>query len=105
MKKHYFLGLDENKKQCIVLSSLASYSMLKRQKNNIVKSDFNGYWGTNWCGHDKIERTLSIINCSIIDDHCIELPSMISFTGIDDDCGHEYFWRFDIKYIVEIKNG
>ena len=79
-----------------------SFSKLKNKKH-IATCDFTSYYGTNWCGHDKIERTCDILNISILDDNVIYLDKPIVFTGVDDDMGHEYSLRFEIDSIVDIK--
>ena len=103
MKKHMYLGLDKDIRNCIVLVTPYSFSELEKDKEHITTSDFTSYYGTNWCGHDDLVRTCNILDISIKDDDVIYLDKPIVFTGVDDDMGHEYPWRFEVDSIVEVR--
>ncbi len=101
MKKQVFLGIDKNQERCCLLYSLVDFNFLKSHKNDLESNDFT-HASTNWCGCDKIERTMEIKNFKKIV-KWFELPQPLVFSGSDYDYGNSYSWEFSVKYIAEVK--
>lgn len=98
MKKHMMLGVNGD--ECCELVCLIPFDNLIA--NKIESSDFV-HRSTNWNGHDKIERTLSIIQMKQTG-NVIVLDDPIVFRGFDNDWGHSYEWRFKVNEIHELIN-
>ena len=97
MKKYKYLGVNGN--YCCILTTFVSFDIISEEINNIAASDFK-HDSTDWCGQDKIERTIRLKNFCI--GRKIKLNRPITFHGTDYDMGHSYSWHFTIKEIWEV---
>lgn len=99
MVKHMMLGVDSKTNNCCKLSCLIPFNSLA--PSDIEASDFK-HDATNWCGRDKIERTLGFLKMKQTGRKII-LNEKITFRGVDYDMGHEYSWKFSIDEIHELE--
>ncbi len=100
MRKNKYLGLSKNG-FCCILESLLTFHQIKEHVRELESSDFI-HSSTDWCGCDDEDRTLRVLNLRKTGNDVV-LPYPLSFTGVDDDMGHSYSWRFDVSEIVEVE--
>lgn len=98
MEKYIMLGVNSRSNNCCKLSCLIPFNNLVPSK--IEANDFVHY-ATNWCGQDKIERTLEFIGMKQTGNKII-LNNPIVFHGYDYDWGRELPWSFEINEIHEL---
>ena len=93
------LGVNSETGKCCIIKSNASYDMLK-ENYDLYKVEYDA---TNWCGCDKIERTLKLEKIKLTD-NSFDYKGTVN--GTDYDWGHSYSWtfKFDKVYEVEDKN-
>lgn len=96
MKKHIMLGV--NGINCCILTCLLPFDQL--DPSAIEASDFF-HDATNWCGCDRIERTLKERSLKLTGKKIV-LEKPIHFRGSDSDCGHKYPWMFSAREIHEV---
>lgn len=98
MKKHTMLGVNSRTGSCCKLTCLIAFNLLVSEE---LEADDFVHSATNWNGQDEIDRTLNIINMRQTGKKII-LSEPLQFTGVDQDMGHSYFWRFIVDEIHEL---
>lgn len=96
MEKHIMLGV--NGVNCCILTCLLPFDQLDLP--TIASSDFV-HDATDWCGCDRIERTMDIHGLKLTGKKIV-LEKPIHFRGSDSDHGHEYPWVFTVREIHEV---
>ena len=99
MKKNTFLGIDRTGKYCCILLSHLDLDTIKNHLADLEESDFE-HDSTDWNGCDDYRRTLQIKNLELTG-RSIFLPHCLVFSGTDNDMGHSYDWKFEVKTIAE----
>ncbi|MBO7451854.1 MAG: hypothetical protein J6U54_16030 [Clostridiales bacterium] len=100
MKKFNYLGRNKNGRYCL-LKSAYSFDDLSNNIDNIESDDFihvSGGWGGEYDYPNTINNILSKNPRELI------LKNPISFSGVDNDWGHEYGWDFNVIAIVEMED-
>ena len=92
------LGVNSETNKCCIIKSNASYKMLE-ENYDLYKVEYDS---TNWCGCDKLERTLELRKIKLTGN---KFNHKETVRGTDYDCGYDYPWtfKFDKIYEVEVK--
>lgn len=100
MKKNKYLGLNKDKTKCCILESLADFSTIYNNRDQLETTDFL-HSSTDWGGCDDIKRTLKLQQWKMYY-NTIKLSKPLHFCGYDSDCGNSYGWNFDVWFIADV---
>lgn len=106
MKKNFYLGLSQDNKRCIILTTVARREDVKKatECNNLTTSDFNQFYATNWNGSDEVVRTVKLEELRLIDkSFSVDLKEPLTFRGFDDECGVKKYWSFEVHHLVAVE--
>ena len=104
MKRHYFLGITEDNRACI-LKSVVPFDTL--DPADIEATDF-AQRSTDWGGGGSIDHTLNCLQSDMgrtpkLTGREITLRKPISYSGVDHDWGHAFNWTFKVVKIAEVE--
>ena len=106
MKKNLYLGLSQDGKRCIILTTVARRDDLEKaaKHSELKTSDFNQFYATNWNGSDDVVRTIELEELRLLGkDHSVELKEPLTFEGCDHDCGTKRYWSFKVFSITGVE--
>ena len=106
MKKNLYLGLSKDCKRCIILTTVACRDDIEKaaERNELIPSDFNQFYATNWNGSDDITRTIELEELRLLDKkYAIDLEKPLEFVGSDRDGGLARYWKFEVSSLVAVE--